>query len=136
MLGLIACDAYGIDVVTCPVAGLPASHALERARRRLCVATFAGVLSEAVGTDAARALLPALSDVRAAHAPFGWTALQVQLLQDLVVQSEALNDYVAQVYFAALLLRDFATALAPDQQRALLDGLGACLLYTSDAADE
>lgn len=127
VLGLIACDAYGIDVVTCPVAGLPASHALERARRRLCVATFAGVLSEAVGTDAARALLPALSDVRAAHAPFGWTALQVQLLQDLVVQSEALNDYVAQVYFAALLLRDFATALAPDQQRALLDGLGAVL---------
>lgn len=128
VLGLLACDTYGIDLLTVPVRHVPSSHILERARRRVCAEQYGALLEAAVGGTAAQStLLPALAQsaeaAQLAKPAFGWTQLQMQMLKDLVVQSEALNDYVSMTYFATLLLRDFQASLAPHDQTALLEGL-------------
>ncbi|KAI3626909.1 TRS120 [Malassezia furfur] len=129
LLGLLACDTYGIDLLTCPLLHVPSTHILERARRRVVAEQYGPLLESVVGADApaARTLLPAFAQsaeaARIAKPPFGWTSLQVQLLKDLVVQSEALADYVSMAFFATLLLRDFQTVLGAEEHVALLDGL-------------
>ncbi|PKI84935.1 hypothetical protein MVES1_001335 [Malassezia vespertilionis] len=127
VLGLLVCDTYGIDLLTCPLAHVPPHHMLSRARRRVCVEQYAALLAATLGDlPAARTLLPALAHSTEAvrtKTDFGWTALQTQLLKDLVVQSEALGDPVATAFFAALLLRDFCPALSAADQRMLFDGV-------------
>lgn len=142
VLGLLACDIYGIDLLTCPVLHVPTTHILERARRRVCAGQY-GALLESLLSDsiAARTLLPALAKsaeaARRTKRPFGWTTLQIQLLKELVVQSEAVADYVSMTYFATLLLRDYQGELAPDDQGALQQGLYRVLplARTSSAPD-
>ena len=141
VLGLMACDTYGIDLLSSPVRHVPATHILERARRRVVAEEYASVLDAVLGeAPAARTLLPALAQSAAAarmpKPPFGWGPLQVQLLKDLVVQSEALADYVSMTYFATLLLRDYAAALAPTEHAALLDGLRRVLPRARESAPQ
>lgn len=125
VLGLVACDAYGIDILSTPLLHVPPTHMLEQARRRVCAHAYTDMLASALGVEQARAWLPALSRSAVvalrARAPFGWTSLQTQLLKDLVVQCEHVADHVAQVFFAALLLRD--AQLPPTEHAAWLEGM-------------
>ncbi|WFD41645.1 hypothetical protein MPSI1_000277 [Malassezia psittaci] len=129
VLGLLACDTYGIDLLTCPIVNVSSSHILERARRRIVAERYASFLDSKIRSPLAemRSILPALAvSAEAAQlqkTAFGWTSLQVQLLKDLVVQSEALADHVSMVYFASLLLRDFQELLSLEDHAALLAGL-------------
>lgn len=125
VLGLVACDAYGIDLLTSPLLHVPTTHILEQARRRVCSHAYMDILASALGEKEAKAWLPTLSACAAtawrSRTCFGWHALQVQLLKDLIVQCEALDDHLSQVFFAALLLRDFE--LDEADQVALVEGL-------------
>lgn len=125
VLGMMACDAYGIDILTTPLRRLPPSHILEIARRRVCAHAYTDMLVGMYGAQAAMEWLPALSAsaavARRARVDFGWHALQVQLLKDLIVQCESVDDYLGQVFFAALLLRDFE--LEGNDRTALIEGL-------------
>lgn len=120
VLSIAACDAYGIDILASPLVHVPQTHILEVARQRVCAYAYTDMLTTALG-DEGRRCLPRLSDSAAVayrqRAPFGCHALQVQLLQDLVVQCEALDEPLGQVFFAALLLRHTAPTAA------ILDGL-------------
>lgn len=140
VLGLLACDTYGIDLLTSPLLHVPSTHILERARRRVVAEQYGPLLESIVGAEApaARTLLPAFAQsaeaARSAKPPFGWTSLQVQLLKDLVVQSEAVADYVSMAFFATLLLRDFQEVLSAEEHVALLDGLRRVLPHASTSA--
>ena len=120
VLGIAACDAYGIDILASPLVHVPPTHILEIARQRVCAYAYTDMLTSALG-DEGRRWLPRLSDSAAVayrpRAPFGWHDLQVQLLQDLIVQCEALDEPLGQVFFAALLLRHTRPTAA------ILDGL-------------
>ncbi|KAL4401129.1 trans-Golgi network protein [Malassezia pachydermatis] len=128
-LGMTACEAYGLDVLTTPLMHVPSSHMLERARRRVCAYAYTDMLASTMGVEQAQAWLPALSaSDKVAQRPrpsFGWASLQRQLLQDLIVQCEAVDDALGQVFFAALLLRE-CTLPAPEQV-AVLQGLQQAL---------
>lgn len=131
VLGLVACDAYGLDILATPLLHVPPTHILERARRRVCAHQYTDLLAGALGVHDAQAWLPALSAsaavarLQAARAPFGWRELQVQLLKDLLVQCESVHEHVGQVFFAVLLLRH--GGLAPRDLAAVVQGLREAL---------
>jgi len=131
VLGLVACDAYGLDILSTPLLHVPPTHILERARRRVCAHAYTDVLASALGVRDAQAWLPALSASaavarhQAARPAFGWRELQAQLLKDLLVQCESVHEHVGQVFFAALLLRH--GGLAPHDLAAVLKGLREAL---------
>ncbi|WFD19284.1 hypothetical protein MCAP1_001509 [Malassezia caprae] len=131
VLGLVACDAYGLDILTTPLLHVPRTHILERARRRVCAHQYTELLASALGVQKAQAWLPALSASaavarhQAARAPFGWRELQVQLLKDLLVQCESVHEHIGQLFFAVLLLRH--GGLAPHDLAAVVQGLHEAL---------
>lgn len=111
VLGLVACDAYGLDILTTPLLHVPPTHILERARRRVCAHAYTDLLASVLGVQEAQMWLPALNAsatvarYQAARPAFGWRELQGQLLKDLIVQCESVQEHIGQVFFAALLLR-------------------------------
>lgn len=131
VLGLVACDAYGLDILTTPLLHVPSTHILERARRRVCAHQYTDLLASTLGVHSAQSWLPALSASAAvaryqrARPPFGWEELQTQLLKDLIVQCESVHEHLGQVFFAALLLRH--GSLAPQDLISVLRGLREAL---------
>lgn len=122
VLGLQACDTLGVNLLVSPLRNVPSMHVLEVARQRLCAERYGSLSQRFIGTRNVPPSVDALAE-QARRRRYGSSALQILLLKELVALSEALEDHVCMAFFGALLLRDYASELAPTDQTRVLTGM-------------